>query len=186
MIGNTILARARTLASQMGTDANSSVVIDSRPALRSLLNTCIRETYRQKAKDPNFIKDINVLNSITITSGAGTLPDTVMRQFLRQADWQDDNRSFISYFDYPVDANSGQNFSQLGYVSLTGSTLTYTSPVTNPYSGNLYLTVPCFPVFPVSMASDIPITDDVAEDVITLMALGIRGQVKFDTGSVTA
>lgn len=186
MTGNEILARSRVVASQTMTDATQSSVIDSRPALRSLLNSCIRETVRAKAKDPNFIQSINVKNTIAITASAGTLPDTIIRQFLRQANWADDDGSFISWFDYPVDVASGQNFTQLGYVSLSGDTLTYTAPNSASYTGNLYCTVPSYPVFPASMATDIPMTDEVAEDVISLMALAIVGKVKFDLGSMTA
>jgi hypothetical protein len=186
MTGNEILARSRVVASQTAGDATQSPVIDSRPALRSLLNTCIRETYRAKAKDPNFIKAINVKKTIAIVASAGTLPDTVIRQFIRQASWADDNNSYISYWDYPVDANSGQNFDQLAYVQLVGDTIEYTPANSgSAYTGNLYCTTPCYPVFPASMATNIPMKDEVAEDVISLMALAIRGQVKFDLGSLT-
>ena len=139
--GNQILARARTIATQMGMDANASSVIDAKGGLRSLLNHVIREVYRQKAKDQDFIKDINVQNSITMASGVGALPDTVMRQFLKQADYQDSNGSLISYFDYPIDSNSGQNYTQLGYISVVGSNIYYTEPApgtSTSYSGTLY------------------------------------------------
>lgn len=187
--GNQIFARARTLATQMGGDANSSPVIDTKSGLRALLNHVIRETYRQKAKNQDFIKDINVKNSITITSGVGTLPDGVMRQFLKQADYQDANRSLISYFDYPIDSNSGQNYTQLGYVSVVGDSIYYTEPApgtSTSYSGTMYMTVPTFPTLPASMASPIPMPVEVVDDVIMLMALALRGQVKFELGSVTA
>ena len=188
--GNQIIARARTIATQMGTDANVSNVIDAKGGLRALLNHVIRETFRQKAKDQDFIKDINVRNSITIASGVGTLPDGVMRQFLKQADYQDSNGALITYFDYPIDSNSGQNYTQLGYISITGDNIYYTEPApgtSTSYSGTLYMTVPTFPTLPASMASVIPLPTAVIDDVIMLMALALRGQVKFDlTGSVTA
>jgi len=188
--GNQIIARARTIATQMGGDANASPVIDAKSGLRALLNHIIRETYRQKAKNQDFIKDINVQNAITMASGVGVLPDTVMRQFLKQADYQDANGSLITYFDYPIDSNSGQNYNQLGYISVVGSNIYYTEPApgtSTSYSGTLYMTVPTFPTFPASMASAIPMPVEVVDDVIMLMALALRGQVKFDlTGSVTA
>lgn len=188
--GNQILARARTIATQMGMDANASSVIDAKGGLRSLLNHVIREVYRQKAKDQDFIKDINVQNSITMASGVGALPDTVMRQFLKQADYQDSNGSLISYFDYPIDSNSGQNYTQLGYISVVGSNIYYTEPApgtSTSYSGTLYMTVPSFPVFPASMASTIPMPVEITDDVILTLSLALRGQIKFDlSGSVIA
>ena len=188
--GNQILARARTIATQMGGDANSSPVIDAKGGLRALLNHVIRETFRQKAKDQDFVKDINVQNSITMASGVGALPDTVMRQFLKQADYQDSNGSLISYFDYPIDSNSGQNYTQLGYISVVGSNIYYTEPApgtSTSYSGTLYMTVPSFPVFPASMASTIPMPVEITDDVILTLSLALRGQIKFDlSGSVIA
>lgn len=188
--GESIIARARVLATEMGMDANQSPVIDSKPALRALLNHSIREVYRQFAKDPKFIKDINRRNTITMVAGAGALPDTVMRQFLHQADWEDVDGSLISYFDYPADVNSGQNYDQLGYVSVVGDIVNYTPPspgTSTSYTDNLFVTVPCFPIFPVSMASDIPMTDETTDNVILTMSLAIRGQLKFDlAGTITA
>jgi hypothetical protein len=188
--GNSILARARTIATQMAGDANQSPVIDSKAGLRALLNHSIREVYRQKAKDPKFIKDVNVKNTINITTGSGALPSTVMRQFLKQADYSDANGSLISYFDYAVDNDSGQTFTQLGYVTVQGDTIYYTEPApgnATSYSGNLYMTVPSFPVLPGSMGSTIPMPDEIVDDVILTLALAIRGQIKFDlNGSIIA
>ncbi len=180
--GNQIIARARTIATQMGTDANVSNVIDAKGGLRALLNHTVREVFRRNAGNQNFIKDINVLNTITMASGVGALPDTVMRQFLKQADYQDTNGSLITYFDYPIDSNSGQNYTQLGYISVVGSNIYYTEPApgtSTSYSGSLYMTVPSFPVFPASMASAIPLPVEVVDDVVLLLARALRGEAVF-------
>lgn len=173
-----ILARARTIATQAGgTDATISQQIDARGGLRALLNHVIRDVYRAAANDPNFIKDINVRNTISITAGVGTLPDTVMRQFLRQADIQDANGSLVTYFDYASDYSSGQNYTQLGYMTVVGDEVRYTAPApTTSYTGNLFLTVPSFPTFPADPADDIPMTAETTDDVIRALAIAIQGK----------
>jgi len=178
--GEEIFARARTIATQMGGDANLSAVIDSKGGIRALLPHAIREIYRRKANDQKFNADIAVTKTVAIVAGSGTCPDEIMREFLNQAEFADDNGSLITYFDYGIDMNSGTNFSQLGYVTLQGSTFLYTAPKpTVSYTGNLDVTVPCTPVIPASMASDIPMSDATTEDVVLFLAEAILGKEQF-------
>jgi len=178
--GEEIFARARTIATQMAGDANLSAVIDAKGGIRALLPHAIREVYRRKAKDQKYNADINVTKTVAIVGGSGTCPDEIMREFLSQAEFQDDNGSLITYFDYGVDMNSTVNFTQLGYVTLQGDTFLYTAPApTVSYSGDLDVTVPCTPVIPGSMATDIPMTDATTEDVILFLAEAILGKEQF-------
>src|SRR6185369_6893360 len=176
---STILARARTISSQLAGDANSSPLIDDLGGLRALLNHAILEVYRRKATNPNFIKDINLRQNIVITAGSGTLPDNIIREYLRSADWQDANGSLISYFDYPMDFGSGQNYNQLGYVTVNNSTISYTEPspgTSTSYTGNLTVSAPSTPTIGANIDFESQQTSD---DVILLLARAIRGEVKF-------
>jgi len=100
-----------------------------------------------------------------------------MREYMRSADFQDDDDSLITYYDYASDFNSGQNFTQLGYVFIVGDDFNYTAPSPNdPYTGNLYVTIPSVPT--VTTTVTFP-SDETANDVIALLAMAIRGQVNL-------
>lgn len=169
------MARARTLATQTGTDASQSSVIDNLGGFRAGLDHAIREVYRRKANDQKFLRDICVTHDITMTSGEGAIPDEVMRELLHQAEFQDDVGSLISYMTYAIDAQSETLFNQLGYTWLVGDTLHYLAPDGADYSGSLAVTVPSFPEFPDSMEDNIPMTSATAEDVILLLSQMISG-----------
>lgn len=175
--GNEIFARARTLATQMGGDANQSTAIDALGGLRAALNHSIREVYRRKANDQKFLRDITVRHTVTVVASVGDVPDEVMREFLHQAELQDDDSSLISYMAYAVDADSGVTFDQLGYVWVVGDEFNYTAP-TGSYDGNLFVTAPSFPEFPASMATNIPMTVATTDDVIVTLSEMIVGKIE--------
>lgn len=176
--GNNIFARARTIASQSGTDANQSVIIDSLGGIRALLNNVIRDVYRGKANDQKFLRDITTRSTVTISSGSGVVPDEWMREFMHQADITDSNGSLVTYYNYASDYNSGVNYNQLGYCYILGDTIKYTAPSPDfaTYSGNLYVTVSQFPTFPASMAQNITFPSvAIIDDVVIALAQAIRG-----------
>lgn len=177
---STIFARARTVATQAGgIDANQSAYIDAKGGLKALLPHVILYVYREKAKNPKFLRDITTKKTITITSGTGTLTTDVMKEYLGSADFADDNGSLITYFDYAVDFDSGQTFDQLGYAFLIGSTISYTAPSpNNPYTGNLFITVPCTPT--VTTTVTFP-SEETANDVILTLALALQDKVRINT-----
>ncbi len=182
--GNSIFARARTLATMTGQDPNQSVSIDALGGLRASLNECIRTLYRTYCKDPKFLRDTVTRNTVTITAGTGTCPDQIMREFLPNvAQFQDDNSSLISYWNFNIDYDSGVNFRQLGYVVLRNSTFLYTAPAPDyaTYSGSLFVTCPTFPTFPADMASDITFpSEETIDSLVTLLAEMILGNVRYD------
>lgn len=171
-----IIARARVIATQMGGDANMSPVIDNKAGVYALLRNAMRAVYRKYANNQKFINDINVRHDVTITSGAGTLPDTVIREFLHQAQFQDSNGSLVTYFPYAIDANSGQNFIQLGYVAMNGEDITYTAPNGASYSGSLFITAPSVPEIPDDQSENVNLVEETLEDVIYMLAMAIRGE----------
>lgn len=182
--GNSLFARARTIASQVMSDANQSVVIDNLGGLRALLNNTIRELYRDKARDQKFTRDIVTRNTVTMTAGTGTCPDTVMRETLPHfGQFQDDNGSLITYYNYQIDAESGKNFNQLGYVWLQGDTFHYTapSPTLNTYAGNLFVTCPTFPTLPGVMSDTITFpSETIIDDLVLALAAAITGNLSWD------
>ena len=181
---NEIVARARTISTQAGTDANVSVVIDALGGLRALLNDTIRTLYRGRSNDQKFIRDIVTRQTIIIASGTGSCPDEIMRELLHQAQFQDDNDSLISYYNYNIDFDSGTNYNQLGYCCLVGDDFSYRAPAPDldSYSGNLFVTVASFPTLPASMADDITFpTTTVIDDLCSLLAQAILGKVQVVT-----
>ena len=146
-----------------------------------LLNECIRNLYRQRmAESQNFTRDTVTKNTVTITSGVGACPDTIMREFLpSMAQFADDNNSQITYFNYNIDADSGVTFLPLGYVRLDGDNFHYTapSPTLDTYTGNLFVTVPTFPTFGAMSASITFPSMAIIDDLCSLLATTLVGQV---------
>lgn len=171
-----IISRARTLATQAGgVDATASQQIDARGGMFALIPHAILATYRAKAKDQRFVRDITVKHTVSITASSGAVPTGAMREFMKQADFADDDGSLITYLDYAADYNSGQNFDQLGYVYIVGDNFNYTAPSPNQsYTGNLYVTVPSVPTVTTSVT--FPSTQ-VSDDVIYLISQAIQGKV---------
>jgi hypothetical protein len=180
--GNSIIARARTIASQTAGDANTSAVIDARGGLRVLLNNAIREVYRQKANDKKFRQDISVENAVSVSAGTAAVPENLMREFLPQANISNSDGDLISFMTFPVDVT--ESFNQLGYVWLTGDTLNYRapSPTLGTYSGTLTVSCPSYPEFPASMATEIPFPSTATvDDVVLALAAAITGNLDWST-----
>lgn len=178
--GTSILARARTIASQTTTDANISQIIDSKGGIRALLNHAIREVYRRKAQDIKFRHDIIETNTITIGDGVGAVPDNLMREFLKQSDITDNNGALVTYLDYQVDTNA--TFNQLGYLWIEGDTFHYRSPAPDldGFDGTLTITCPTFPTLPSHMTQVIPFPSQAsADDVVLFLAQAILGKESF-------
>lgn len=181
--GTSILARARTTASQTAGDANLSPIIDSLGGARALLNNAIRQVYRDKANQIRFRQDIAVSNAVTITSGTGTVPANLMREWLGEANISNSSGDLISWMDFPVDAQSGETFNQLGYLYITGlETLNYIapSPTLATYTGTLTIQCPSFPTFPASLSSNITFqSTSIIDDVVLALASAITGQLDW-------
>jgi len=178
--GESIFSRARTIATQMGGDANSSAVIDAKGGIRALFNSVIRSVYRAKAKDARFLRDIVVQNVVAMVDGVGACPPEVMREFLHMAQFKDSNNSLITYYDYNIDLNSGVNYDQLGYVCLRVDDILYTEPApggSDTYTDDLIVTTPSFPIFPVSMATAINFpSDSIIDSIVFELAAAIAGK----------
>ena len=143
-----------------------------------MLNNVIRNVYRAKVNDLKFLRDITKRSTVTISGGTGTVPDEWMREMMDTANITDSNNALVTYYNYAADYNSGVNYPQLGYCYILEDAIKYTapSPDFDTYSGNLYVTVPQFPVFPASMAQNIPFPSVATiDDVVIALAEAIRG-----------
>lgn len=177
---NDIIARARIIATGMGDDPNLSKLIDSRPALRALLDTAISFVYRQKAADKKNWRDISVRHTITFAAGVGNIPATVLREFLHQADFQNEDADLISYLTYQIDSRAKyENY--LGYVQVVGDTFEYTAPNgdAGDYSGDMYVTVPSLPEIPSDDTTNIEMTSEIFDKVCYSLALGLRAELNL-------
>jgi len=179
---NELFARAQTIATEMGGDANSSVNIDSMAGLKALLPHVIRNVYRKNAADVKTRHDVVTKHTIAVTASVGAVPDEIMREFLSQADFQDSlNNKCIAWLPYAVDYNSGVTFSQIGYVTIVGDNFNYRAPSPNQsFTGSLYVTVPSMPTIPSNWATEIAIGSDTAQDICLALAYAIRGEMSFE------
>ncbi len=179
---NELFARSRTIASEMGGDANTSVNIDSLAGLKALLPHVIRNVYRKKAANVKDRHDIVTKHTIAVTASVGAVPEAIMREFLAQADFQDSlNNKCIAWLPYAVDYNSGVTFTQIGYVTIVGNDFYYRAPSPNQsFTGSLYVTVPSMPTIPSSWSTEIDIGENMADDIIIALAKALRGELVFE------
>lgn len=177
----TLIARARVSATQMGGDATTSVLIDNKAGFRALLNNAILEVYRRKAKDPRFLRDITTRSTVAVTANVGAVPATVLKEFLHQADFTDDNNALVTYYDYAVDFNSSTNFNQLGYVYVLADNFQYRQPGGASYTGNLFVTTPTAPAVATSMTFQ---SEQTIDDLVLLLAEAVMGKVNFEVVNV--
>lgn len=172
-----ILARARIIATGMGIDPNSSALIDNLPALYALLDTAISAVYVKRARDKKNWRDISVKHTVSMSSGSGAIPSELLREFLHQADFADEDNSLISYLTFGIDDR--ETFSNyLGYVKVVGNNFEYTAPLgaSGTYTGDLYVTAPSSPEMPNDSTTDIAMTSEVFDDVCSTLALMIRAE----------
>ena len=183
--GTEIFSRARTIATQVGGDANLNPTIDSLAGIRALLNHSIREVYRRYANDDKFLHDTVTRNTVAVVAGIGACPDTIIRESLpRMAQFQDADGSLITYYNYNVDYASDVNFNQLGYVTLVGDNFNYAAPNAASYTGNLFVTTPTFPTLPADMASSITFPSETAiDDIVLFLSQAILGKTEFQVVS---
>lgn len=154
--------------------------IDSKGGLRAWLNDTIRILYRSRANEQKFRTDISVNNSVAIAGGVGTVPNTLMREFLHQANISNDNNDLITYLDYGIDAN--QTFDQLAYLWIVGDEFRYIgiAPDLDTWSGDIVINCPSFPEFPMNMTQAISFPSEaVIDDLCTLLAQSIMGRVQL-------
>lgn len=177
-----ILARSHSLATQQGTDPSQSPQIDNLVGFRAMLNHVIRDVWRKKANDPKGYHDIVTKQTVAIVASTGTLPDNIMREFLNgNTQFQDANNSLITFFDYAIDYASGTTYTQLGYVTINGSVISYRAPAPNQsYTGNLFITAPTMPTIPASWSSELPISLTATDDVILALSYAMKGEYSFD------
>lgn len=172
-----VLARARTIATQMGGDPNQSPLIDDLPGIRAMLDHVLRDVYRKKAANKRNYHDLTIRHTVAIAASSGAVPSTILREFLSQADFQDANGSLISWITYPIDYASSVNFTQIGYITIRGDNFLYRAPAPNQsYTGNLYVTAVSIPALPADWSDTVDVDVDILDDVILATALAIRGQ----------
>lgn len=173
---NDILSRTRVIATGVGIDPNLSALIDNRPALRALLNTAFSTVYRKRAQSKKDWRDISVRHTVSMSGGSGAIPNELMREFLHQADFEDEEGSLISYIEYNID--NRQLFTQLGYVRVVGDTFDYNLPdAGGAYTGDLYVTAVSVPEFPATPTDDIPMTAEIFDDVCGTLATMLRAEM---------
>lgn len=175
-----LIARARTIATQMGGDANLSPLIDNKFALRTLLNNAINHVYTKRAGDGKSWRDISIRFPITIASGFGTFPSNAMREFMHQSDWANSDNDLISYI--ARDADNRETYdTYLGYVQIQGDTVLYTPPNgdATSYTGTLYMTAVGTPELPASSSTTFNMTSDISDEVAYTLALALRGEISL-------
>ncbi len=149
--------------------------------MRAWLNDTIRILYRSRANEQKFRTDISVDNTIAIGSGVGVVPDTLMREFLHQANINGaDTDLYVTYLDYGIDAN--QTFDQITYLWIVGDAFRFRgpSPDLGDWSGDIVINCPSFPELPAHMTDSITFPSEaVIDDLCTLLAQSILGKVQL-------
>jgi len=154
-----IMQRAFRLANTLGTDGHASAIIDNRVAIEDLFPIALRAAFAELAKDVSQLASLKRTHTISITSGVGTLPDTVMNEYLDNSSaWTTANSDLVTYQERYLDFLR-PTYPQYGAYTTKGSQFLFREPDADygAFTGSVYL-------------SDIPSTITDAIDVSTNVA----------------
>lgn len=165
-----IVARAEQIAAGRGTDPHKSPVIDAGMTVEALyphaLRYAICKDLSSGGNSQNYIRT----HSITLTAGAGPLPDSVLREFLCSSFIPADlYAAWIPYPDY-----IRQRYNNLAtYYSNNGAVLYYSG-----VGASVGLSAPSLPEPPVDATTNITgISAKLVDDVITIIASALLGDI---------
>ncbi len=172
--------RAIRVATMAGLDPHTSPVVDNGVVAEDLFYDALRRAVAESAKNPSDAQAMKRDHTITITNGVGTMPDTVLDDFLSSSSIYSTTDSNIAenstycprYVDYlrPV-------HSQLGYYAVQGSSLLYREPAgdAGAWDGDLHLVTVSTPAIPATIADAMTISTELAERTIQILAGMLRG-----------
>ncbi len=167
-----ILDRAKVQAFGINNDPNNSIVIDSDLTAEAIFPHAVRAVYMNLARSGEDLQNINAAHVIAMVSGVGTLPDTVLREMIMEANLP--NHPFATFLQHFGDYQRHRFDSQLCYFTIRGDK--FYSSCTPDGAGNIVIETPTIPATPVDADDDLPFSEKVILDVINSIASVLRGE----------
>lgn len=174
-----ILNEALRVANMAGGDANSSPTIDNRVVLEDLFYSALRQAIVEGSENPAEIGALKYDHTITVTNGAGTIPDTVLNEFMDGSTVYSDDGTLNGlmsfqprYFDYIRDGHS-----QLGYYTVQDDQFLLKEPGgdISDYTGDVHLVTTTMPTV-TDATTDLAISSETAKKTVEILASLLRGK----------
>ena len=163
-----------------GLDPHTSPVVDNGVVVEDLFYDALRRAVAESAKNPSDAQAMRRDHTVTIVNGVGTMPDTVLDDFLSSSSIYSTTDSNIAenstycprYVDYLRPKHS-----QLSFYAVQGSSLLFTEAGGNSgeYDGDLHLVCVSVPAIPATITDPITISTELAELTITILASMLKG-----------
>lgn len=179
---NEILARAETLAAGRGADASQSPVIDAGMTAEALFPHAVRFAMAKLLNSGANLHEMTAEHTISITSGVGALPATVLKEAVKFATFP--TRKYctvVSFGDFQRDT-----FPMLDYVAVNNSQVlfkpsSYSLPTgDNPFTGNLVANFVTIPAKPATATADTGLSAKVVDEVVLTIAGALTGEIKLE------
>lgn len=167
--------REATLA---GGDGNASPVIDSSVVLEDLFYLALREAVIEAANSEPGSQKRDY--TIAVTSGSGTLPDTVVEELLDDSTIYSATESTIgelSSFQREYSDFIRPVHTILSYYTVLGSNFLFrqAGAATGAFTGSIHLVASGIPDIPGTITTPLTIKSSVAERTIAILANLLRG-----------
>lgn len=175
---SSIIDEALRVANLVGSDGNASPVIDNSVVLEDLFYSALKKAIVEGSESSAEVGGLKYDHTITITDGKGTIPDSILNDFLDDSALYTDDGSLNGlmsfqprYFDYVREGHS-----QLGYYTVQDNKLLVKEPGgdINAYDGTVHLVTTTVPTV-VDATTALNISTETAKRTIEFLAQMLRG-----------
>jgi hypothetical protein len=173
-----------------GMDANTAPNLDDATTImEALVPTVFQEVALQYAGDPDQQSLLRRTHTISMSNGAGTLPDEVLSQCLNNASVADPADISVGKFQtfvpqYPDFIGPRDNIQiQLNWWTCKGDTDFLFLEANEEYdpssgfTGDLELTAPSVPAVPATASDPVVVPEEVASDLVEALADSLRREI---------
>jgi hypothetical protein len=165
-----IIARAEQIAVGRGIDPHTSPVLDGLMTFEALYPHVLRYVFtRGLMARPETVEDFMRDSTIALVANVGTLPDTVLRQFL--------SHSFLPAYPFAtmvryIDYTRSRFDTMLSYYAFRDNEIYFNVAV-----GSVVLRTPTLPDVPATAATNLDLSPRLVEDVIAALAAVMIGEL---------
>lgn len=171
---NEIIARSETLAQGRNTDPTASPVIDSGTmTAESIFPHALRYCTAEMLATGENLQNSAINHTIALVAGVGTLPDAVIREFLR-SDSHLPTVPMSSWIDYP-DFNRAKFTSLLKYYSANNGSFYYSDTA----ASSIVLNAPSVAVMPSDPDAAVPLSGKLVDNIVATIAAVLTGELSF-------
>lgn len=177
MILSELIERIKFVAIGAGEGPANPRLLDSEVLIELVLPRCFQRVCEETTLDENRLKDLLDTHTIDVVAGVGTLPENLLVKWSRAISvvFPSKSASLISsYMQYAMTADS-----IVDTFCIQGRDFLYRedNSAINDYTGSVTLYGVTVPTLPASVSSTVVAPDYILEQVISLAAAVVNGQL---------